>query len=157
MTRIRIAGVLAVGAVCGATIFGTAAAQAHRRGGTTTVPVLRLTGVTVVDAKTVEATFSNALAASNIDLSLRVFHAPHFDHDTPRSHEAAAVVLANGSRTARVTLARGLHPEESVCDSDSGPRCSDDELPFVVTKARDIFGQTVSDHDWDLWAVGSEN
>lgn len=142
-------------AVCAAGLLGTTAAQAHRSG--STVPAMRLQAVQVLDARTVQATFSNPLAASSTDLSMRVFHAPHFDHDTPHSHEAAAVVLTDGGRTARVTLARGLHPEEPACDIDSEPRCSDDELPFVVNKAKDIYGQSVSNDDWEVWAVGSES
>lgn len=157
MKRTAIAVALAIGTVGSAALFGAAAANGHSRDSKSTVPALKLTDVKVLDSTTVEATFSKALAASNTDLSLRVFHAPHFDHDTPHSHEAASVSLVNDSRTARVTLARGLHPQEPVCDVDSEPRCSDDKLPFVVTKARDIYGQTVSDDDWDVWAVGSKD
>ncbi len=35
------------------------------------------------------------------DTALRVFHAPHFDHDTPHSHEASSVVLINEGKTAQ--------------------------------------------------------
>ncbi|HXG69714.1 MAG TPA: hypothetical protein VNJ04_03775 [Gemmatimonadaceae bacterium] len=157
MKRTRItAGALAAGAVCAAALSSMTAAQAHDGDGSA-VPAMELRTVRVLDARTVEATFSNPLASSNTDLSLRVFHAPHFDHDTPHSHEAAAIALLNGNRTARVTLARGLHPEEPACDIESEPRCSDDELPFTVRRAKDVYGQSVSDDDWDVWAVGSKN
>lgn len=121
-----------------------------------TPPTFRLQTVTVLDAKTVEATFTNPLAARNTDLSLRVFHAPHYDWDVPHSHEALAVVLTNNGRTARVSLDRALHSENPPCDGNE-PRCSDDELPFVITKVTDIYGQVLSNDGWDVWAVGSEH
>ncbi|WP_149829089.1 hypothetical protein [Streptomyces tailanensis] len=120
-----------------------------------TPPAFRLQTVTVLDAKTVEATFSNPLAAKNTDLATRVFHARHYDWDVPHSHEATSVALTNGGRTARVTLDRALHSDNPPCDG-SEPRCSDDELPFVITKATDTYGQTLSNDDWEVWAVGSE-
>lgn len=153
MKRTALARTLAVGAACSAAVFGVTSAQGH----STSEPSLHLTDVKVIDAKTVEATFSDPLSASNVDLALRVFHAPHFDHLTPHSHEAAAVALVNQNRTARVTLARALHPEESVCDIETEPRCSDDRLDFVVKDARDIYGRTVSDDEWRVWAVGSKD
>lgn len=156
MKRRQIAGGLLLAAAASASLLGTTAAQAHRTS-SSTLPALRLESVQVLDAKTVDATFSNPLASSTTDLSLRVFHAPHFNHDTPHSHEAAAVALVNDGRTARVTLGRNLHPEEPLCDIDSEPRCSDDRLPFVVTEAKDIYGQSLSDDDWDVWAVGSKD
>ncbi len=122
-----------------------------------TPPAFRLQRVTVLDAKTVDATFSNPLQPSVANLSLRVFHAPHWDHDSPHSHEATGVVLHNEGRTARVSLDRALHSEDPPCDNDAEPRCSDDELPFVVRRATDIYGQVLSNDEWDVWAVGSDN
>lgn len=118
-------------------------------------PALRLQAVKVIDAKTVEATFSNPLAAKTTNVSLRVFHAPDWDWDVPHSHEATSVTLLNAGRTARVTLDRGLHADPPPCDT-SEPRCSDDELPFVVRKATDVYGQVISDSDWEVWAIGSD-
>lgn len=157
MSRIRRTSAVAVAAAA-ATLVATTAADAHKSGGgSSSTPEMTLTDVTVLDSTTVHTTFSNPLAASNTDLSLRVFHAPHFDHDTPHSHEATSVTLLNEGRTARVTLDRALHPQEPLCDDPSLPRCSDDELDWVVSKATDIYGQTVSDDHWDVWAVGSKD
>lgn len=86
-------------------------------------PALRLEAVKVLDAKTVDAPFSNPLAANTANVSLRVFHAPHWDWDVPHSHEATAVTLINASRTARVQLDRALHSDNPPCDT-SEPRCS---------------------------------
>lgn len=149
MNKIRKFVLLAAMVAAGAS--GMAAAQAN------TPPALRLRNITVLDAKTVDATFSNPLSPSTTDVSLRVFHAPHFEHDTPHSHEAAGVVLVNEGHTARVSLDRGLHSDEPPCDNDIEPRCSDDELPFVVKRATDIYGQTVSNDDWEVWAIGSDD
>lgn len=162
MKRTRIARAMAVGATCSAALLATTAAHAHKSTttnttNTTSLPAMTVKMVQVIDAKTVETTFSNPLAATNTDLSLRVFHAPHLDHKTPHSHEATSVTLLNDGRTARVTLDRGLHPRDRLCDIDTEPRCSTDRLDWTVTRAKDIYGQFVSDHEWRVWAVGSKD
>ena len=145
---IRTTAVAAVGI---ALLGNIAATSAHAA----TPPTFRLQTVTVLDAKTVEATFTNPLATKNTNPSLRVFHAPHYDWDVPHSHEASAVLLTNNGHTARVSLDRALHSENPPCDG-SEPRCSDDELPFVITKVTDIYGQALSNDEWEVWAIGSE-
>ncbi|MGH8897106.1 MAG: hypothetical protein ACRDZ4_08820 [Egibacteraceae bacterium] len=131
-------------------ILSAAVAQAS------TPPPFRLQSVKVINPTTVDSTFSNPLSPDVTNVSLRVFHAPHFDWDVPHSHEASGVVLTNQGRTARVTLDRALHSDNPPCDG-SEPRCSDDELPWVIKKAKDIYGQMLSNNDWEVWAVGSGN
>lgn len=156
MSRIRRTSTVVVAAAA-ATLVATTGAHADKSSGGSAIPAMKLTDVTVIDARTVEATFSNPLAASSTDLSLRVFHAPHFNHPTPHSHEAAAVTLLNEGRTARVSLTRNLHPKERLCSDQHDPRCSTARIPWVVTEAKDIYGQSVSNHHWKVWAVGSHN
>lgn len=133
-------------------IFATAATAL---GQAADPPPLRLLSVKVVTANTVDATFSNPLSTSNTQLSARIFHAPHYDWDIPHSHDATSVELIDGAKTARVTLGRNLHSDPPPCDGIE-PRCSDDELPFVVRKATDVYGQVLSNSDWEVWAIGSE-
>ncbi|MDQ4142540.1 MAG: hypothetical protein M3198_02170 [Actinomycetota bacterium] len=144
---------LVVAATLASVFAGSAIVQAHPK---SSVPSLRVKTVQVQDAKTVDVTFNNPLASSTTELANRVFHAPHWDHDTPHSHEASNVALINEGRTARVTLDRALHSEDPPCDDDLEPRCSDDELDFVITNAADIYGQLISNDDWEVWAIGSE-
>lgn len=141
--------------ICGAAasallvpILSAAPAGAH------TKQAFQLVNVTVLDAKTVNATFSEPLDPAQTTFA--TFHAPHFDHDVPHSHNATAVMLLDGGHTAQVTLDRGLHSEDPPCDTDE-PRCSDDELPFVVTNAVSVTGAVLSDDDWEVWAVGSDD
>ncbi len=144
---------LLASATVASVLAGGAIAQGHSR---STVPAFQLKSVQVQDSKVVDVTFNNPLSSTMTDPALRVFHAPHWDHDTPHSHEASSVVLINEGTTARVTLDRALHSEDPPCDNDVEPRCSDDELDFVITDATDIYGQRISNDDWEVWAVGSE-
>ncbi len=66
------------------------------------------------------------------------------------------LALIDEGTTARVTLDRALHSANPPCDYVIEPRCSDDELDFVITDATDIYGQRISNDDWEVWAVGSE-
>lgn len=115
---------------------------------------LRVTSVKVVTPNTVDTTFSNPLDPAKLTTS--VFHAPHWDWDVPHSHNATSMSLSNGNRTVRVVLDRNLHSENPPCDG-SEPRCSDDELDWVISGATDIYGQKIYNDDWEVWAVGSDN
>lgn len=145
---------LLASATVASVVAGGAIAQGHS---SSTEPAFQLESVQVQDPKVVDVTFNNPLSSTMTDLALRVFHAPHWNHDTPHSHEASSVVLINGAKTARVTLGRALHSEDPPCDNDLEPRCSDDKLDFVITDATDIYGHRLSDDDWRVWAVGSKD
>jgi hypothetical protein len=114
----------------------------------------RVESVKVITANTVETRFSHPLDTSKITLS--VFHAPHYDWDVPHSHNATSITYSNGDKTARVVLDRNLHPQMPLCNT-SEPRCSDDELDWVITGATDIYGNKISDDDWEVWAIGSDD
>lgn len=115
-------------------------------------PPFELVSLSVVNATTVDAAFSNPLDASITAIPSSVFHVPHFDHKVPHAHDVTAVTLLN-DRTVRVTLARGLHSDNPPCDTDE-PRCSKDPLPFIISQAKDVFGQTLTDDDFEVLATG---
>ena len=105
-------------------------------------PPFELVSLSVVNATTVDAAFSNPLDASITAIPSSVFHVP----------DVTAVTLLN-DRTVRVTLARGLHSDNPPCDTDE-PRCSKDPLPFIISQAKDVFGQTLTDDDFEVLATG---
>ncbi|MBO1268983.1 hypothetical protein [Arthrobacter cavernae] len=144
-----------IGAVAlSAAVFLAPGASASDPETSSTLPQFRVENVKVLDRHIVDTTFSNPLKAT--DLSLQVFHAPHWDHDTPHSHDATSVTLTNGGRTAHVTLGRALHSENPPCDTDE-PRCSKDKLDWVIKDVTDIYGQKISNSSWEVWAVGSRD
>ncbi|MBO1268010.1 hypothetical protein [Arthrobacter cavernae] len=155
-----------VGAVAlSAAVFLAPGASASDPETSSTLPQFRVENVKVSSPPAVgsghivDTTFSNPLKAEMADgslKSLQVFHAPHWDHDTPHSHDAKSVTLTNGDRTARVILGRALHSENPPCDTKE-PRCSDDKLEWVIKGATDIHGQTLSDSSWRVWAEGSKD
>lgn len=145
----RLLGLAAL-TLAGATALVAGPASAHDA-----LSALRVTQVRVLDAKTVDTTFTNPMSANVTDPSKMVFYAPHLDHETPHIHRAVGVALSADGRTVRATLDRGLHPHTPLCSNEIDPRCSDDELDWHVEGAEDIYGQRVTDHSWEVWAVGS--
>ncbi len=129
------------------------AAQAHDRSAT---DPFRVVSVKVLNASTVDVTFSRQLAAGTTDVSRRHFHGDHLDHDVPHTHDVSSIALVDDGKTARLTFSRALHPEEPACDEPL-PKCSDDEIPLIIDQVADIQGNVVSDDEWEVWATGAEN
>lgn len=130
-----------------------AAAQAHSE---PTSDTFRVVSVEVLDASTVDVTFSHPLASETTDVSRRHFHGEHLDHDVPHTHEVSSVALINDRKTARLTLSRALHPEEPACDEPL-PKCSDDKIPLIIDKVADTNGNLVINDDWKIWATGAKD
>jgi hypothetical protein len=136
-----------------AAVSFTGPAQAHTKSTSDTFSVV---SVEVLDASTVDVTFSHQLAAGTTDVSQRHFYGDHLDHDVPHTHEVSSVALVNDSKTARLTFSRALHPEEPACDEPL-PKCSDDKIPLIIDKVADTNGNVVSNDDWKIWAIGAKN
>jgi hypothetical protein len=117
---------------------------------------LDLVDVDVVSPNTIDAEFNNPLNPEVAMIPSQVFHVPHFNHETPHEHDVINVVLMDDGRTARITLARNLHPENRPCDGPE-PRCSQDRLPFIVTQAMDVFGNTATNDDWEVRVGEAKN
>jgi hypothetical protein len=153
MSRARRAQLAAGTLTCGAAIVlaANSAALAHdEHEGSSSFQV---ESVKVLTANTVATTFSNPLDTSRVTAT--VFHAPHEDWDVPHTHNATSVAFSNANKTATATLDRNLHPQEPLCNT-SEPRCSTDELDWVINGAVDIYGNKLSDDDWEVWNIGSE-
>ncbi len=149
--RARLAtGTLACGAALVLAVNSAAFAHDDQREGSSS---FRVESVKVLTANTVATTFSNPLATSKVTAT--VFHAPHYDWDVPHTHNATSVTFSNANKTATATLDRNLHPQEPLCNT-SEPRCSTDELDWVISGAVDIYGNRLSDDDWEVWNIGSE-
>ncbi len=116
----------------------------------------QVVSVKVLDARTADVTFNHQLAVETTDVSRKHFYGDHLDHDVPHTHDVSAVALLNGGKTARLTFARALHPEEAPCDDPLLPRCSDDEIPLIIRKVVDVHGHVVSNSDWEIWDTGAE-
>lgn len=138
--------------VSAALLSGLTTAASHPADPAPQFPPFELVSLTVVNATTVDAAFSNPLDAGITAIPSTVFHVPHFNHKLPHAHDVTAVTLLN-DRTVRVTLARGLHSDNPPCDTDE-PRCSKDPLPFIISQARDVFGQTLTDDEFEVLATG---
>lgn len=126
-------------------------AFAHEESGSGT---LKVESVKVVTANTVDTTFSNPLDPAKLTLSM--FSAPHGDWEIPHSHHAASITLSNGNRTVRVVLDRNLHSENPPCEGIE-PKCSDDELDWVIAGATDMYGQKIYNDNWRVWNLGSKD
>jgi hypothetical protein len=116
------------------------------------MPIVR----NLLDASTVDVTFSHQLAAGTTDVSQRHFYGGHLDDDVPHTHEVSSVALVNDSKTARLTFSRALHPEEPACDEPLR-KCSHDKIPLIIDKVADTNGNLVSNDDWKIWAIGAKN
>ena len=115
----------------------------------------QVVSVKVLDARTADVTFNHQLAPGTTDVSMRHFHGDHLDHDVPHTHDVSAVALINEGKTARLTFARALHPEEAPCD-DPLPKCSDEEIPLMIKNVADVYGNVVNNSDWEIWDTGAE-
>ncbi len=156
--------VLLLAAALAAAIF-PAGAQAHdddreeqdaEEQDASTTDRFQVVSVKVLDARTADVTFNHQLAVETTDVSRKHFHGDHLDHDVPHTHDVSAVTLLNEGKTARLTFARALHPEEAPCD-DPIPSCSDEEIPLIIQKVVDVHGHVVSNDDWEIWDTGAEN
>jgi hypothetical protein len=121
-------------------------------------PPLKVVSVKVIDAGTIDTTFSNPM--DPVKLKEEQFQAPHYYWTIPHTHIAVAFKLLNGNRTVRTPLDRALHPIKPLCAEEltnlDDPRCSTDTLEWQVEGATDIYGQKVSNKDWKVWVGGSK-
>lgn len=116
----------------------------------------QVVSVKVLDARTADVTFNHGLAVETTDVARKHFHGDHLDHEVPHTHDVSSVALINEGKTARLTFARALHPEERPCD-DPLPKCSDDEIPLIIKNVADVHGNVVNNSDWEIWDTGAEN
>ncbi|MBO1269706.1 hypothetical protein [Arthrobacter cavernae] len=144
------------GAVASVAFLSPLAAAVSTTPATQPAP-LELVNVVVLDATTVEAVFNNPLDRGVMEaIPSAVFNVPHFNHRFPHAHVVTAVKVSPDGLTARVTLARALHSDNPPCDTEE-PRCSKDPLPFIISEAKDIFGQTVTDDEFEVLSTGAKD
>ena len=150
--------VLLLAAALAAAIFpaGAQASDDREEQDASTTDGFQVVSVKVLDARTADVTFNHGLAVETTDVSRKHFHGDHLDHDVPHTHDVSAVTLLNEGKTARLTFARALHPEEAPCD-DPIPSCSDEEIPLIIQKVVDVHGHVVSNDDWEIWDTGAED
>lgn len=120
-------------------------------------PALRLVNVKIVDAATVDTTFSNPMDPTKLNEGQ--FQAPHYYWVVPHTHIAVAFKLLDDDRKVRTVLDRGLHPIEERCKGSSStedPRCSVDTLNWEVVDAVDVYGQKITDKSWKVWENGTK-
>ncbi len=162
LIQAHIVVLLLLAAALAAAIFPTGAQasddreEQEEKQDDSTTDRLQVVSVKALDASTVDVTFNHGLAVETTDVSRKHFHGDHLDYEVPHTHDVSAVALINEGKTARLTFARALHPEEAPCD-DPLPKCSDDEIPLIIKNVADVYANVVNNSDWEIWDTGAEN